>query len=417
LPDRANLPAVSTSRQDTITALWRSERRARWFFAAHLQSALGTGAAYVALLVLAYDRLGSALGATAVLLADLAPAMLLGPLLGRLVDRTSRLGCALAADAVGALAFAALAFVHDGAAIVALAALAGVGSALLRPATCALLPAVVAEERLGPANALFGAVRELGQLAGPACAAALLALVGAPVVLAINALTFAASALLLTRLRGHVRPARAEEPGPGDERGVLRLPGARMLILTSGAVVLAAGATNVAEIVLARRDLHAGGSGFGLLVSAFGVGMLAGSLLGNRAGEKLYLGAIAALALGLLGSAAAPALAWALPTFALAGAGNGLFVVAGRTLLQRAVPERLHGRAFGVLDAVDSWGFGAAVLLGGTLAGAAGGRIAFALAGVATLFIFAAAATAAQSRKGGVRCVPRATASGSRALA
>jgi MFS family permease len=411
---------VSTSRQDTITALWRSERRARWFFAAHLQSALGTGAAYVALLVLAYDRLGSAFGATAVLLADLAPAMLLGPLLGRLVDRTSRLGCALAADAVGALAFVALAFVHDGPAIVALALLAGVGSALLRPATCALLPTVVAEERLGSANALFGAVRELGQLIGPACAAALLALMGAPVVLVLNALTFAVSALMLTRLRGHVRPAEAEEPEAARERGVLRLPGVRALILTSGAVVFAAGATNVAEIVLAKRDLHAGASGFGLLVSAYGVGMLAGSLLGNRGEDRLrvrYLGAIAALALGLLGSAAAPALPWALPTFALAGAGNGLFVVAGRTLLQRAVPERLHGRAFGLLDAVDSWGFGAAVLLGGTLAGAAGGRIAFALAGAITLCIFAAAAAAARSRKGGVTWVPRATASGNRALA
>ena len=48
---------MSTGRQDTITALWRCERRARWFFAAHLQSALGTGAAYVALLVLAFARL------------------------------------------------------------------------------------------------------------------------------------------------------------------------------------------------------------------------------------------------------------------------------------------------------------------------------------------------------------------------
>jgi MFS family permease len=403
-----------------MTALWRGERRARWFFAAHLQSALGTGAAYVALLVLAYDRLGSAFGATAVLLADLAPAMLLGPLLGRLVDRTSRLGCALAADAVGALAFAGLAFAHDGLAIVALALVAGAGSALLRPATCALLPAVVAEERLGPANALFGAVRELGQLAGPAGAAALLALMGAPVVLALNALTFAASALMLTRLRGHVRPAEAEEPETGGERGVLRLPAARALILTSGAVVFAAGATNVAEIVLAKQDLHAGGSGFGALVSAFGIGMLAGSLLGNRGEDRLpvrYLGAMAALALGLLGSAAAPALPWALPTFALAGVGNGLFVVAGRTLLQRAVPERLHGRAFGVLDAIDSWGFGAAVVLGGTLAGAAGGRITFALAGVAMLFVLAAAASAARNRKGGVTWVPRTTASGNHALA
>jgi MFS family permease len=370
-----------------------TEQRARWFFAAHLQSALGTGAAYVALLVLAYDRLGSAWGATAVLLADLAPAMLLGPLLGRLVDRTSRLGCALAADLIGALAFAGLAVVPGTVPLVGLALLAGLGSALLRPATCALLPAVVAEERLGAANALFGAVRELGQLAGPVFAAGILLFGGAQGVLVLNAVTFVCSALLLSRLRGHVRPVAAADAEPGQDGGVLRQPGVAALILTSGAVLLAAGTTNVAELVLAKDELHAGGSGFGLLVSAYGIGMLIGSLLGNREDglRGRYLAALGALGLGLLGSAVAPALAFALASFAFAGTGNGLFVVANRTLLQRAVPERAHGRAFGVLDAVDSWGFGAAILLGGVMATSLGGRATFALAGTATLFILLAA--------------------------
>src|SRR6478752_1892968 len=107
--------------------------RARPFFAAHLQSSLGTGAGYVAILLLAYEQLGNAWGATAVLLADLAPAMLLGPLLGGLIDRTSRLGCAIAADVIGALAFAGLTLAHGATQLVALALLAGLGSALLRP--------------------------------------------------------------------------------------------------------------------------------------------------------------------------------------------------------------------------------------------------------------------------------------------
>src|SRR4051812_22580867 len=148
------------------TSVWRTERRARWFFAAHLQSALGTGAGYVALLLLAYSQIGSAWGATAVLIADLAPAMLLGPLLGGLIDRTSRLGCAIAADVIGALAFLGLAFAHGAAQLVALALLAGLSSALLRPATCALLPAIVDAKRLSQANGIFGAVRETGQLIG-----------------------------------------------------------------------------------------------------------------------------------------------------------------------------------------------------------------------------------------------------------
>jgi MFS family permease len=370
-----------------------SEHKARWFFAAHLQSALGTGAAYVALLVLAYDRLGSAWGATAVLVADLAPAMLFGPLLGRLVDRTSRLGCALAADLISALAFAGLAVVPGTVPLVGLALFAGLGSALLRPATGALLPAVVAEERLGAANALFGAVRELGQLAGPACAAGILLFGGPQGVLWLNAVTFAASALLLSQLRGHVRPAAAEDSESGEDGSVLRLPGVAALILTSGAVLLAAGTTNVAELVLAKEELHAGGSGFGLLVSAYSIGMLTGSLLGNREDglRASYLAAIGALGLGLLGSAAAPALVFALASFAVAGAGNGLAVVTCRTLLQRAVPERAHGRAFGLLDAVDSWGFGAAMLLGGAMASSLGGRATFALGGAATLLILLAA--------------------------
>jgi MFS family permease len=384
-----------------------TEHRARWFFAAHLQSALGTGAAYVALLVLAYDRLGSAWGASAVLLADLAPAMLLGPLLGRLVDRTSRLGCAIAADVIGALAFAALAFVPGVVPLVALALVAGFGSALLRPATGALLPAVVSRERLGAANALFGAVRELGQLAGPACAAGILLFGGPQIVLVLNALTFAASGLLLSRLRGHVRPAASDDREETTETGVLRLPGVAALVFTSGAVMLTCGTTNVAELVLAKDQLHVGGSGFGLLVSAYSIGMLIGSLLGNREEglRTLYRAAIGALGLGLLGSAVAPALPFALVSFAIAGAGNGLFVVTCRTLLQRAVPDRAHGRAFGVLDAIDSWGFGAAMLFGGLLASGIGGRATFALAGLATLLVLCGVLVAARDRKGGAAWV------------
>ena len=66
----------------SVWGLWREERRVRWFFIAHLQGGLGAGAGYIALMLLAYERIGSAWAATAVLLADLLPAMFLGVLLG-----------------------------------------------------------------------------------------------------------------------------------------------------------------------------------------------------------------------------------------------------------------------------------------------------------------------------------------------
>ena len=127
----------------SVRAMWRAERRARWFFLAHLQGGMGAGAGYIALMLLAYERIGSAWAATAVMLADLVPSMLLGPLLGGLVDRTSRLGCAIASDVVRAAAFAGLMFCGDIGPMLALALLSGVGNALFRPATAALLPSLV----------------------------------------------------------------------------------------------------------------------------------------------------------------------------------------------------------------------------------------------------------------------------------
>jgi MFS family permease len=388
-------------RMPSVLELLRSERRVRWFLAAHLQGSLGAGAGYVALLVLAYDRIGSGWAATAVLVADLLPSMLLGPLVGAVADRFGHLRCAIAADVVRAAALAGLVLADGIFAMLALALVLGFGNALFRPATSALLPALVPAARLTAANALYGAARDSGQLLGPACAAAVLLFTGPDALLALNGATFLLSALLLTRLRGISQPAEPSDETLVSEtvvglRAVLADRTTRTLVGTSGAVLLVAGTMNVAELVLAQEELGAGHSGFALLVSAYGCGLVAGALLGagDASDERLsrrYLTGLALLATGLLGSAAAPVLGVALATFALTGLGNGLFVVSDRVLLQRIVPRRLHGRAFGLLDTVDSWGFGAALLAGGVLASTAGGRATFGLAGSGALLVWAAA--------------------------
>ena len=386
-----------------LRTLWREERPARWFFAAHLQGGLGNAAGYVALMLLAYERIGSAWAATAVMLADLIPSMLLGPLLGGLVDRTSRLGCAIAADVIRAGAFAGLMLSHGVAGMIALAFLAGAGNALFRPATAALLPSLVGDARLTAANAGYGMVRDAGQLLGPAIAAGLLLLSGPRLVIGINAVTFALSALLLLRLRGHLRAPRrdeAEETAPQSTlagiSAVVRDPVVRTLMGCSGFVVLAVGSINVGELVLAQQDLGAGHAGFALLVSSYGCGLIGGSLLGAGDGgetrlRRRYLGGMALMVAGLAGSALAPALPFAMISFAVTGAGDGLFVMSDRELLQRLVPERLHGRAFGVLDSVEAWAFAGAVVGGGALALAFGGRVTFAVAGALMLVVLCAA--------------------------
>ncbi|MEA2133720.1 MAG: hypothetical protein QOC68_1629 [Solirubrobacteraceae bacterium] len=389
----------------SVWALWRGERRARWFFAAHLQGGLGAAAGYIALMLLAYERIGSAWAATAVLLADLLPAMLLGPLLGGLIDRTSRLGCAIAADVLRAAAFAGLVFADGIAPMLALALAAGLGNALFRPATTALLPSLVPDRHLTAANALYGMMRDVGQIVGPACAAGMLLLAGPQLVIGLNAVTFAISAALLLPLRGHLRVVSSADEGPVPSStragigAVLRDPVVRTLMTGSGAVILVAGAMNVAELVLAQQELGSGRAGFALLASSYGCGLIAGSLLGaSDDGEvgirRRYLAGMALMVAGLIGSAVAPAIGLAMLTFAVTGAGNALFVISDRVLLQRLVPDRLHGRAFGLLDSIEAWGFGGAVVGGGLLAGTAGGRVTFAVAGAGLLLVLITATRA-----------------------
>src|ERR671910_3408706 len=96
-----------------IFELIKHESRARRFFIALGQSALGTGAALVALLVLALERFDSPWAIGLILLADVIPGMLLGPLFGAFADRWSRRTCTILADLIRVAAFAGIVLWDD----------------------------------------------------------------------------------------------------------------------------------------------------------------------------------------------------------------------------------------------------------------------------------------------------------------
>src|SRR3954464_2492563 len=96
-----------------VLEVFSKEPRARWFLLASLQSAIGTGAATVALVIIAYDRMRSPWAITLVLLVEWLPSRVAGPVFGAIVDRFSRRGCAIAADVMSAAAFVALGLVDS----------------------------------------------------------------------------------------------------------------------------------------------------------------------------------------------------------------------------------------------------------------------------------------------------------------
>jgi MFS family permease len=381
-------------------SLLRLESRARWFFAVLAQSALGTGAAHVALMLIAYERFRSPWAISLVLLADAVPSMLLGPILGAAADRWPRKLCAVVGDVLRLIAFLGIALVDPFATTVAFALLAGVGNALFKPAVLSGLPSLVERDRVAAATSLYGAITDFGYTVGPALTAVALLLVDPEGVMFVNALTFAGSAVILWRLgwggsvaleEGATRQSLLHETRLGL-RAAAGMPVIRIIIAASAGAMFMAGLFNVAEPLFATDTLDSSDSGFALLITSFGLGFVVGALRGGEGGEppllrRRYLQGLFLIAIGFIASGAAPGLVIALLTFGLAGFGNGLLLVHERLLIQRLVPDALQGRIFAVSDTVAAWAFGLSFLCAGPLLSAIGVRQTILIAGAAGLAV------------------------------
>jgi MFS family permease len=370
----------------------------RRFFVAHAQSCLGSGLAYVALPLLAYDRFDSAWAVVAVLLPDLLPAIVLGPLLGALVDRWGWRTCAVVADAIRCVAFLVLLLGDSLPLMIFGAGLAGIGTALFAPASLAGLPQLAPGDARPAAMGLFGAIDDLGLTVGPACAALLLVLLPTDGLLALNAASFALSGVLIFGIsaggRGTVsarEPGAARPPSIFAEaragiRDVARRPELRALLGSSTAAVLCIGMTNVGEVVLARDVLDVGGSGLAMLMTAGGVGTFLGSMAARFKvaweWRRAYQVGLACMAFDLLACAALPSFWLLLPVFVLGGFGNGFALVHDRLLLSHAAPETLHGRLFALQKTCTSMAFTLSFLGAGALIAFEGVQVAFLIAGV-----------------------------------
>lgn len=397
---------ITSSLRAPITLL-REESRARRFFAAHAQSSLGTGAAYVAVVVLAYDRFRSPWAITLILLAEFLPGMALGPLLGAVADRWSRRGCAVLADVVRAVAFVGLGLVDGFVATFVFAFAAGTATALYRPAVFAALPGLVARDRAAAATALYASVTDLGYMIGPALAALVLVFSSAEALLIVNGLTFAASAIVLARLDFGQRPIAREDAGGGEEsllrsvsvgmRAARSLPAVPTVVLATGAVLLFGGLINVGELLLAEEELGAGGAGYSILVAAYGACFALGSLAGSRGGNvpalsRNFVAGILLSAVGIVASGLAPTFVVAVATFGVSGLGNGLVVVHGRLLIQSVVPDALMARVFALSDSLAAGGLSIAFVAGGALASLLGIRELFFVAGGGVLLTWGVSA-------------------------
>jgi MFS family permease len=375
----------------------------RRLFIANSTSGIGTWLALLALQIEVYDRTHSGWWVGALLAANIVPAIGVGLLLGPLVDRMSRKALMVGSD-VGRLAvFAALPFVDNTWAIVALALVAGIGNAFFRPAVLAGVPNLVSDEDLPDANALLQFVDWGTAVVGSLAGGAIVALSGTNLAYWVNAVTFGVSALCVAGIpsrllqserpigRGHWKDVRE-----GFE-AVLRSPELKTVLVAWTIAQIGIAGINLAEIFLARNEYDTGNFGFGVMVGASGVGLIVGGLWARSAAQLVgmrsaYPRALLVFAAGTLGAALAPNVWVGAIALFVYGLGNGVAVVLNITLVQRGAPDRVRGRALTSIIAINYGMMLAVFVVVGPLTNAVGARVVYALSAGALVAAAVAAA-------------------------
>jgi MFS family permease len=383
----------------------------RNLFFATLCSSAGTLLAAVALAIDVQQRTNSGLWVAAVVVVEFLPTIFVGLLLGPLLDRLERRSLMIAADVLRVGVFVALPFAPSAAAVVGLAAVAGLATGFFRPAVYAGIPNLVPDAELPRANALLQGVENLSWAVGPLLGGILTAASGPSAAYAINAASFVVSMFLVMRI-----PARLLQSERALSRGhwrdladgfsaALRSPSMRAVLVAWGIASLATGAANVAEIFLAKHSFSAGDIGFGLLYSAMGAGLVLGSLISAwvlaRSGvARTYGGSLALMGMGYLGAAASPNVWVAAGCTLVAGIGNGAAIACNALLVQRGTFDLMRGRALTFVMSITYVLVGVGNGLGGLLLHRTGPRWIWAACGV-TLFVGALAGRLLARRLGG----------------
>lgn len=288
--------------------------------------------------------------------------------------------------------------------LVALAVVLSIGEGFYRPASFALLPELVAKDRLVKANSANSVGMQIAIIGGPLVGAGMAAILGPASVFAFNAATFLLSAALVAGIRPPSELARPEpdrtktRSGPrgvlADVRGGLSyLLDVRWLLVTclvgAAANAVFVGSLDVSvPLVLAPGGTEEAGS-LGWFYALQGVGALVGAVILTRlVVVRLGIGLVSTLAMmaaslaavGLLG---AIPLVYLLPVFY--GIGLHFFNSLYPTLLQSKVPQEMLGRvgSFTILSFQGLMPLGA--VLTGPLAAALGAGSTLLIANLAVI--------------------------------
>jgi MFS family permease len=378
----------------------RKHRNYRLYFAGQAISFTGTWMQQIAAAWLVLQLTNSAVAVGALALAQLLPVTMLGLFVGTLIDRFDvrriAIGCELV-SMVTAIALAALTL--SGSITVwelyFLAVVQGVVNALDGPARHSLIFQMVGPDDLHNAVSLASSLGTVARILGPAIGGAVVALAGAGVCFALNAVSFLAILLSLLALdKSQLLQAPRDRSATllSGARDALRyVRGSRRAGVAFAVVFVLATFSfnfNVLLPLLADRTLDAGAETFGLIAAVFGAGALCGALINATHGiaslRRLLIGAIGFGTFELLLAPQDTLVLVCVLLFA-----TGIFYTLWGTnalsVLQLEAPPHLRGRAASMYFFAFQGGAPIGGLLAGWLTAVGGTELAFLVGGVLSL--------------------------------
>jgi MFS family permease len=365
-------PYVRLALDGSFTALWTGQ----------LVSALGDRIHQVALAFVVFEATDSAIAVGAVFLVATLPNLLFGPIAGGLVDRWDHREVMIVSDLLraGLVLLIPLAAVTNLALAYPIVFLVTTVSIFFRPAKGAILPRIVAQDDLIPANSAIWVGETFADIFGYVIAGLFVALLGSQLPLAfwVDSVTYIASAVLIASIsvapvarvateKAHGLFGSFRELGGEIREGWQFLRGEAVLLANT---LQATAGQAMLGILLALTPVYAADlldttgltedaadrmvrEAYGFLEGAIGAGNLIGGFVIGLIGSRLALGKMVIVGYVATGAMVATlALAGNLPA-ALAimfgvGVANLAFVIPSQTLFQRRTPPEMMGRVLGL---------------------------------------------------------------------
>jgi MFS family permease len=378
-------------------------------------NSLGDFVGIVALAVLVYDGSQSAPATAALFIAAKFLPGLVAPIITARVDQLGLRRTLPAMYAIEALVFGLLAVIASGEElllplILVLAfvdgSLAVSARGLTRSGVAALLQPT---GLLASGNALMNVGFALASVGGAALGGLLVSEAGVATALIADAASFLTIAVVLALTQ--LPPAHLEREHwyarlRDGVRFVRREPFVRLLLTGEALALVLFTMILPIEVIYAKQSLETTSAGFGILLAAWGAGIVIGSALyvaiKNRSTVALILISTSAIGLAYVGLAVAQTLLVACLVSVFGGCGNGIQWIAVMTALQESTPLELQARITGLMESLGAIMPGIGYMIGATITALGSARLAYAVAGggvMVLVFIALAAQARAVSRR------------------